>query len=198
MVIDPSKVNLCEKDIEDYLFANPEYVGTDGWWMKRWVKRQYAVPSGIIDLLGLTYSNEYVVVEVKNVAIDSSALTQVSRYGFDIVNILQHCNRRRTEVKPSGFWPLHRMVIGKSIDAKTMLEAEALGIEVITFDIRLSLGMNPIGWKDEYVSERNAKWESLSSDDGILGGMMDYINSISNDDVPIELNDGECAKHDEV
>jgi len=43
MKIEQSRLGLQERDIEDCLFAHPELFG-DG---TRWIKRQFAVPSGI-------------------------------------------------------------------------------------------------------------------------------------------------------
>lgn len=201
MVIDPSKVSLCERDIEDYLYRNPDVVGVNGWWIERWVKRQYAVPSGIIDLIGLTYGGDYVVVEVKNVAIDSSALAQVSRYAFDVMNIMQRAVSRDVDNVPSEFWPIHMLVIGKNIDTKTLLEAESMNIDIITFDVRLSLGIMPISWNDEFISERNSKWENLSSDGDFVRIVQSHIDSrrINGDsEKRLESENEECTDKGEV
>lgn len=187
MIIDPSKVNLCEKDIEEYLYRNPESVIFDGRQVKRWVKRQYSVPSGIIDLIGLTHDDDYVVVEVKNVAIDASALAQVSRYTFDVLNVFQRIIDRRRETEDVEPWYVHMLVIGKSIDTKTMLEAEALNINIVTFNVRLSLDINPVKWRDDFINERIGKWDDLLSDSDFLRILQEYQENKRRNDIQISL-----------
>lgn len=125
MIIDRSKANLLEKDIEDYLWHNPSEVYCDHFRVARWIKRQYQVHSGILDLLGVTDNYHLVIVEVKNVPIDASALTQVSRYAFDVANVADKAGDIYMGHDHGGLH-VYKMVIGRSISNKTMLEADKM------------------------------------------------------------------------
>lgn len=167
MRIDPSRVNILEKDIEDFLWENPNAIRGNGYVVERWLKRQYEVPSGIIDLLGVTSSKNLVVVEVKNVAINASALTQVSRYAFDILQIARGAAEYiigDIEVRP---W-IYRIVVGKSMDDKIMLEAESIGVELLSFDVKLGIDIDSYSWSEHYEESRSAKHKSLQNDDDLL------------------------------
>lgn len=162
------RVSLLEKDIEEYLFLNPSsiYFG-ESVDVDRWVKRQFRMPSGILDLVGVTSQGDYVVVEVKNVAIDSSSLTQVCRYAYDFRLIISMMIKEKgsdllgnTQVVPK----VYRVVIGKSIDEKTLREAEALGIIVNTFSVRLDLSVNSVTWDEQFHSYRETQYRSAIND----------------------------------
>lgn len=164
MIIDQSKVNILEKDIEEYLWQHPSQCGVD-----YWLKRQFAVPSGIIDLIGVTEDDDLVVVEVKNTPIDANALAQVSRYAYDIWMIRQMFVNQKAD-KPR----VYRMVVGKSIDTRTMLEAEALSIQVSTFAVELRLDISPQSWAEHYMQERCRKWSDLRQDEDLIAFFEDY------------------------
>lgn len=165
MVIDERKVNLAEADIEQWLWENPEevqflYYGTVER-VQRWIGRQFDVPSGIIDLMGISTTGFVVVVEVKNTEIQPSALTQVSRYAFDVRNITEwahhyaSCERDCPQVVS--------VVIGKSIDDKTFKEAEALQIKIVTFLVKLTLDTKcGLEYSEEYREYRVNRWAEIA------------------------------------
>lgn len=192
MVIDPSKVNLCERDIEDYLFSEPSaiYVGVHGDVVK-WIKRQMKVPSGIIDLLGVTSSRAIVVVEVKNVPIDSSALAQVSRYALDIRNIKDYIFNRLGETDWVIDPPIIKVVVGRSADAKVMLEAESMGVHVMRFDVKLSIDATLVAWKDTYLNDRYAQWQEISNDPDLILAVSERIAIFTGGDEPEQSESSE-------
>jgi hypothetical protein len=85
---------FLESDLERMLFRSPNSVHTN--WnnrpIERWIARQYIVPSGVIDLLGVmrNYKDKPipVVVELKNRPLKSADIAQVLRYSADINDIL--------------------------------------------------------------------------------------------------------------
>ncbi len=89
MEIDIKRVNISEKDIEDWLWENPAEVAevVKGVSRVRWVARQYRVPSGILDLLGIAtfpfgddwFDETPLLVEVKHQPITSAAIAQICR-----------------------------------------------------------------------------------------------------------------------
>lgn len=167
MIIDPNKVNLLEEDIEEYLYRNPGAV--PGSWVSghrvdRWLARQFRVPSGIIDLLGMCagYRETLVVVEVKNVDITPDALTQVCRYAADITSIGHHALDGRVN---GNSWNVHKVVVGPNIDNQVFVEASAVGVQFVKFDVRLSLGTRAIGWNDDYVDGVEEKYKKLSGNE---------------------------------
>lgn len=162
VIIDPRKVNLSEKDIEDWLWENPGAVTVYEYApVAEWTHRQFKLPSGVADLVGVTDYNHIVVVEVKNTPIGSDALAQVSRYAADIGLI------SRTALENDGLDRLSgpsimRIVIGKSIDKATMLEAEALGVIVHVFDVSLTLTVTEIiNLPEDFTHFRDSENDSI-------------------------------------
>lgn len=133
--IDPRKVNIAEKDIEEWLYQNPSSLNIESW-----VARQLRLPSGIADLVGI--SRDYsiprlTVIEVKNVEIDSAALAQVSRYAYDIYQIQTCFDLEFYD------YAIKKIVIGKGEPSnKVMAEALALDVFLHTFNIKLSLNVS--------------------------------------------------------
>lgn len=174
MVIDPGKVDLKEKDIEDYLWNNPSAVQFGELVVDRWLARQYEVPSGIIDLLGTTEDHEFVVVEVKNVAVDASALTQVSRYAHDIIMASHSVYLQNTSARRMPPF-VYKIVIGRSIDTKTMLEAEALKVFVMAFQVEFLLSASPVRWTPGYYATRVQKLMEMQNSEAITSVVGSYI-----------------------
>jgi RecB family endonuclease NucS len=176
MIVPESKVNLAEKDIEEYLFQNPfaVRVARTEHYVDHWIKRQYQLPSGTLDLLGVTALMDFVVVEVKNVAIDSAAVTQVNRYGYDIWNILVPMIKKKAGdriYRPN----VHRILVGKSIDSKTMREAEAAGVEINVFSVNLKLEVNNYGWSEEFHNARSHQYAQARQDTTFVSEVENYI-----------------------
>lgn len=71
-----------ERELEDWLYKNPSAIG-----ISQWIGRQIDLPSGRLDLIGINSSGCVVVVELKAVPIDSSAILQCCRYAKDIAHI---------------------------------------------------------------------------------------------------------------
>lgn len=155
MVIDPSKVNLKEKDIEDYLYHNPgDVMYGGGWPVYRWLARQYKVNSGIIDLLGCTGRN-IVVVEVKNVDIDEKAITQVCRYVNDIRRIANNAYVHHCVKYPVSSPIVYGVLVGPSIQRNVFRDAEALGVYVNKFTVNLTVETTSVMWGNEYTEQRD-------------------------------------------
>lgn len=166
MRIDPSKANILEKDIEDYLYANPSCIETRYSKVTKWIKRQYPVPSGIIDLLGIAEDGDLVLVEVKNVAIDASALTQISRYAFDIENVIGIILLNEEGESPPTH--LYKVLVGRSVDSRTFVEAEALNIDVITFAVEMHLETtSPLTRTQESRDRTESQYLAMANDPDI-------------------------------
>lgn len=141
-----------EKEIEDYLFQNPDAI-TD-YPVDFWLARQFKVPSGIIDLLGgniENYSDRLLlsiwVVEVKNVPIKKQHLTQVFRYANDIANIFDYFRGDlKNDIRPG----IEKIIITpfSTNDRQLLIEAEAMNIRVLQIDLEDETGTNEI-WIDE-------------------------------------------------
>lgn len=161
MNIDPKKVQLAERDIEDWLWDNPTDLDLPGGeYIERWIGRQYKVPSGIIDLIGITNEDDCVIVEIKNKEIDAEALAQVKRYHMDIRNIIEgYAISQRAYMKP-----IYSVVVGKgNVGNEIMFEAEAMEITLVTFNVSLQLEVSkPWRWKPEFVKQRQEEYASSS------------------------------------
>lgn len=179
MIIDERKVNLAEKDIEQWLWENPGKVKNRFGSVQRWLKRQYKVPSGVIDLIGLSSSHQVLVVEIKNTEIEAGALTQVCRYAADIEYVYQRVwGTIEQEIEDDiTFWQVGKVVVGRSISSQAMMEAEALGVHIITFGVTLSLSLGEPSWTDEFLDERQERRELLSQEEDWGMAVWGYIES---------------------
>lgn len=147
MNIDISRLNLLEKDIEDWLYENPGAIRAkyDGGPITKWIGRQYQLPSGVADLIGIRESNMLIVVEVKNVPINKAAILQVCRYQDDLKHIID--NRMNYPHRQDWHEPQIEMIlVGPSIDGQTFTEARAVGVQVFEFSVSLDIDVNPLNW----------------------------------------------------
>ena len=141
-----------EKDIEDYVFQRPRLITNWGFNVRKWIARQYRVPSGVIDLLGFakaTYTEDRfnpLVLEIKNGSIKSKDLAQVSRYAYDIDRIMMIRDFSYEE----GY--TQKIVLGVGVpDNRVLQEAVSMSISIVT----ISCNPDPIisgvwGWQREY------------------------------------------------
>ena len=146
---------IKEKDLEEWLFHNPQalhhYMGP----VNKWVARQFKVPNGVIDLLGVS-GNNFIVVELKKVDIDSSALAQVCRYAYDIENILHN-------VDPYCDHHVYKYVIGKDISNQCLTEADALGVSTMSYQVSLDIELSgAYSFTREYREARNTQYAELA------------------------------------
>jgi hypothetical protein len=187
MMIDSGKVRFQEKDIEDYLYAHPESIEVLGSKVKRWIKRQLKVPSGIIDLLGITYKGYLIVVELKNVQVDAKAITQVCRYAHDIQQIAEVYDGSNTEIDDNGdgFIPtthVIKMIVGPSISDCAFTECDACQVLYRQFSVNFSVDFAELQWTRNYFDERNKVFDSLMEDQG-LGEAFSEIYQIAKGEI---------------
>lgn len=156
MTLDTAKLNITERDIEDWLYANPTFVATEMTHkVIRWIARQYKLPSGIADLVGMDSMGYVVVVEVKNVPIDARAITQVCRYAADIEDVLEYRGHYKwhTEIGAA----IQKIVIGPAVESDTiLLEAQACQVNLRKFTVSLQLAAARFvhgGKEDETIDE---------------------------------------------
>jgi hypothetical protein len=150
MKIDISRVNLLEKDIEDWLFENPDSIRYPYYEnpITKWIGRQYQLPSGIADLIGIREDMKLVVVEIKNVPINKAAILQICRYAYDLKHIVS--NRMNYPfVSESNEPDVEMVVIGQSIDGQTFMEAQAVSVNVYSFSVTLDLDVNRMNLTNE-------------------------------------------------
>lgn len=159
MNIDPRKVQLSEKDIEDWLWENPQAIESYGRVVKEWIGRQVIVPSGRIDLLGINRADGLVVVEVKNVVFESKHLTQVQRYARDLEDVY-------FELTGEPF-PVWKFLIGPfEPDNTVLMEADAMDIRIICIDYHLNADLSgPWFFNKEYNAKRKQDIKNLAESD---------------------------------
>ena len=161
-------MSIRERDIEDVLYSRPHlipdiYIGIG---IAKWLARQYSVPSGRIDLLGLVDCGAWkspVVVELKRGPIDDHALTQVCRYAGDIANIIEIISNTYG-VLSVGDARVHKVVIGQSIDHKTHLAADGMGVIVFTYSAAQPDKLALTSVEERNTTQRWGSYEQLSQD----------------------------------
>ena len=164
-----------EKDIEDFIYKRPGTIETSWATARQWISRQYRVPSGIIDLLGVATLNYVegnrivpIVVEIKNTPIKSKDLAQVCRYANDInkiMSIRDYSFETDTTVK---------VVLGVG-DVSQRVQYEAYAMNVYLKTIRYAPEPDisgTWGWTKEYLKkiEDEIKQAAYSSLFDIFGG----------------------------
>lgn len=162
------KEKLSERDIEDYLWNNPNlvsYIATDGHRMTvdRWIARQLVVPSGIIDLFGVLNTGWAVVVELKIVPLDGRVFSQVSRYANDINFAMRFRYQLDSENLPI------RIVIGTSCSQQAVCEAAAEGIIPIVLSLSPRISFDRAILTEEYVNKRTRMVMDIGRNDNLLG-----------------------------
>lgn len=165
MKMDINRVNLLERDIEDWLYENPTILNVT--WRKnpivRWIGRQYTLPSGIADLIGVCENGMLVVVEVKNVAINKAAVLQVCRYADDLKYIVSG-RSGYPHIRPDNNEPFIQMVlVGPGIDDQTFTEARAVGVRVFQFSATLHLDVSSLTWTSEHFGSVRAQQELIAA-----------------------------------
>lgn len=156
MQLDPRYFNLAEAAIEQWLFENPTAIPgrhKEFSYIERWLARQYALPSGVADLIGVTESNKLVVVEVKASPITKSSILQVCRYAHDVVEIAGMLEGYEF-LDPHHRAYLDKVVIGFEIDQQTLIEAEACEVMAICLVPSLQLHLTVQLFSREWIDER--------------------------------------------
>lgn len=161
MNIDISRLNLTEKDIEDWLYENPSNVTTVWGCVTEWVGRQYHLPSGIADLIGVTDCGMVALIEVKNVPINKAALTQICRYAADLLEIFQwRYDYPNPEMR--GWSHVTKIVVGPSIDDQTLTEAGALDIDIREFTLSLDIDLNEVSFAPEVRDSLSTEYREIA------------------------------------
>lgn len=139
MFVDPNKVNLAEKDIEDWLWENPGAIQFEGMKIEGWLGRQVSVPSGVIDLLGYCDAIDYselhpIVVELKNTEFTQAAILQVCRYAADIDEAVRHVPEWCETI---------RVVIAKGTPSDQLIyEANAVDVKLRSFEVNYAISIS--------------------------------------------------------
>jgi hypothetical protein len=163
-------ISYSERDLENWVYRHPEdvYLNSLGLCVEKWLARQYTVPSGRIDLLGLSCfrisggNNHYfpVVVELKNRPIRQEDILQVSRYAHDIDNILLQL----TYECELG-WPAKKILIVPETNISDVLlfEAFSVNVEILTFRVDLTANLTgSLYWSDRQKDYLNG-WYGQAS-----------------------------------
>ena len=171
-----------ETDIEEYLWDHPDALSP---YVDRWYARQLRVPSGRIDLIGVTHAKRPVVVEVKKEAITADALAQVCRYSQDIdeaVGYLWDKYSLLGDFEPTRPRVL-RVVVGRALtDSHLLRAAEGMRVAIFTFEPSLYLNIGQQRWTPEFANERHSAVRELSAHElftGALEEIREYNNSVS-------------------
>lgn len=174
MKLDPSSLRITERQVEDFFYQDPQSVCSNRFYIEKWIKRQYRVPSGIVDLLGITSSGDLAVVEIKNVEVDSRAVTQVCRYAKDIEGICGAFNER--EATDNGVWmatDVVKILVGPSVSDSVFRECEACGVIYLEFSINMTVDVNSILWSSDFLEDRKRYYGALSQDQELKQGIRD-------------------------
>ena len=65
-----------------------------------------------------------------------------------------------------------------------MLEAESMGIHIITFDISLSISASHVVWSDTYAADREERWREISNDPDLIRAVSERIAIFTGRDEP--------------
>ena len=167
MQVDPRKVNLAEADIEQYLWENSNVIQVYGHPISQWIKRQFHIPSGVLDLMGVNAAGTLVVVEVKNTELKIEHIAQVKRYVYDIDSILLSGKLYLGQCVP--------VLIGRSVTESVYRDCEACGVLALMFNVSLSLQVRPIYWSEKFSDDRKRCHFELTEDEDLAGYISNAI-----------------------
>lgn len=115
-------MELSEKDLEDYIYMNPEVIHA-----KRWLGRQMITKMGILDLIGIGEYDNLLLVELKAVPYHPKHIAQINRYESCLLDLAVEF----------GYTPLsisRSLVVRRSeLSSKTLFEIEASDIWLIDY-----------------------------------------------------------------
>lgn len=137
----------AEKDVEDYIAANPWVIGCD-----RILDRQTAVNGGKIDLVGVRLEQKtgipvaLVVAELKKGVIDCAAVGQLARY---VWHLIAGANLTK-EANGPGFHglPLVGVLVGDEADPDAQMLAALCGFEIYSYAPEMVVRCTEIGGRN--------------------------------------------------
>lgn len=135
------RMKFLERELEDYLWENPdEYYNGSGEF--RWCGRQVQVASGILDLLGLEYTNDGYfslhLIELKADNLRPSHVAQVCRYAADLEPAMY-----------GSIADIKKVLIGPGACADDVqFSADAMDVVIRQAECKFSIS-GSWGWKDE-------------------------------------------------
>lgn len=166
MIINSSKVNLSEKDIEDWLLENPHEIKIcySEYNIEAWIGRQVKVPSGVIDLIGYINGPKNlwpVIVEIKNSEFTQASILQVCRYAADIQSALNNVS-----YEENNEWSdeVIKIVIAKGTPtSQIQFEADAVNVRLMSFYAQYSLKLEgEWSWNKEFRNQRSIEIDELA------------------------------------
>lgn len=177
MRVDPKKVNLAEKDVEDWLWENPGALSAvlHGYDIERWIARQYSLPSGIIDLLGVARHDTFkticpVVVEIKNQPLTSAAVAQVCRYAADVAAVIEEINAAHKWPFDTPFYQYTSKVVKvlvapEPVENQVLFEAEAMSVPIHIFSVNFELTLHGrTSWTHEAIDRYGRRYVEAARD----------------------------------
>lgn len=157
MRIDPNGI-ITERLLEDYLFENSMAISIRDKrnWINSWLKRQYQLPSGRLDLLGEMRNGDLAVVELKNVQVNGDAVAQVCRYCYDIRVAYQDLKDAVKEIEGKDIVipNVNAVLVGPSFSDATFYAAEALDVYLLQFVINPHFDVFPVKFT-EHQNQKN-------------------------------------------
>lgn len=127
---------LSEREIEGLIFAHCKpWRFSNSELVVDWTHRQLRLPSGVLDLMGITEWKNVVVAELKKGKADGRAIAQVGRYAFDIEKVFP-------SYEFNDGPKVLKCVIAEKFDDKTIAECHSMGVTPVLFrHDDLSLGV---------------------------------------------------------
>jgi len=150
---------LSEHDLETWMYDHPEilfhFLGEF-----KWIAKQFEIPSGKIDLLGMSEKlNSLILVELKISEFKEAYLTQISRYSKDLDDI--------QELFPTKYAiPVISILIATGEPSKIVqYSANALKINLMTITIdqnKIDIPDYRWDWTPEVKELINSKLQEIS------------------------------------
>jgi hypothetical protein len=183
-----------ERHLEDYLWAHPEAFGiievpdyANGDCLEiELLYRQFPLPSGIVDLIGLAAGYQVAIIEIKKGPIDAKALAQLMRYMDDVKAaweqlFLEYCQDQRENYKllfrrdiVNGSVESQRtrgFIVGSELPDKNLfISAAACGIDFVVYEydgVKYDLQIVP-SWRPRILEMSDNAKSVLASPLGAL------------------------------
>lgn len=129
-----------EEELEKFVYAHPELIG-DVFMISRQVRG--GGKAGIPDIIGLNADDDVCVIEIKNVRVDSTILSQVLEYAIwaernpdSIKNMWLECKHQPEDRTPSfENYSVRVIVIAPSIDISVLQHVGKVNIPIDLFEV---------------------------------------------------------------
>jgi RecB family endonuclease NucS len=128
-------VSISEGIVQEWLYERPDLIqGEDLSPVIKWIGRQYKLPTGVADLIGVQENGNISLIEVKRLRITRADIWQVARYASGLERIFNRSYGDRDK-------KVDLILVGSGIGWEILNDARAAGVKVFSYSAIGEMGI---------------------------------------------------------